>query len=98
MHSILVNGPQGRNQFEIFSTKFLAFAAEGVRPEPSGWPGKATLRPVDTLLRQVKIANIVKCAFKILISPPNKFSTRYFYHFIGTFRILFVSNKASKIY
>lgn len=26
--------------------KILAFAAAGVRPEPKGWPGKATLRPV----------------------------------------------------
>lgn len=60
-----VSGPQGRDQFEIFSTKFLAFAAAGVRPEPNGWPGKATLRPVDTLLCQIKIANIGKCACTI---------------------------------
>lgn len=31
-------------------------------------------------------------------TPPNKFSTHYFYHFIGTFRILFAANKASQIH
>lgn len=34
--------------------KFLAFAAVGVRPEPKGWPGKATLRPVIMTHYQVK--------------------------------------------
>lgn len=44
-----INKPQGSatfNQYEFFSTKFLAFAAVGVKPEPKAWPGKATLRPV----------------------------------------------------
>jgi hypothetical protein len=30
----------------LSTTKLLAFAAVAVKPEPRGWPGKATLRPV----------------------------------------------------
>ena len=31
---------------------FLAFAAAGVKPEPRGWPGNATLRPISIAQEQ----------------------------------------------
>lgn len=34
---------------QFLQYKVLAFAAAGVKPEPREWPGKATLRPVNTI-------------------------------------------------
>jgi len=42
------------DQCEFLGSKFLAFAAAGVRPEPKGCPGKATLRPIDNPESRIK--------------------------------------------
>lgn len=53
MLALLVN--LRKHQFKLQNNaKVLAFAAVGVRPEPKGWPGKATLRPVIMIHYQVK--------------------------------------------